>query len=60
VHYTSDVVFGCVLGLAWLALTVGVFQTWRESVGERRAAHPLVEGVDPGEQEELESQPGPS
>jgi undecaprenyl-diphosphatase len=60
VHYTSDVVFGCVLGLAWLALTVGVFETWRESVGERRAAHPLVEGVDPGEQEALESQPGPS
>ncbi|MFL6139149.1 MAG: phosphatase PAP2 family protein [Frankiaceae bacterium] len=53
VHYLSDVVAGCALGLAWLVLTVGVFQTWRQGRGERFVADPLVEGVDPAEQEQL-------
>jgi undecaprenyl-diphosphatase len=53
VHYLSDVVAGFVVGLAWLALTVGVFETWRRGSGERPVGDPLVEGLEPAEQERL-------
>lgn len=46
VHFVSDVIGGYVLGLAWLAGSVAVFETWRVERG-RRATAPLAEGVEP-------------
>lgn len=54
VHYVSDVLGGYVLGAAWLAGSVAVFEIWREERG-RRPTHPLDEGVEPEETEELVS-----
>ena len=52
VHYVSDVLGGYVLGAAWLTASVAAFETWREDRG-RRATHPLEEGVEPEEAEDL-------
>ena len=52
VHYISDVLGGYVLGAAWLAGSVAVFELWREDRG-RRPTHPLEEGVEPEEAVEL-------
>lgn len=52
VHYVSDVLGGYVLGAAWLAGSVAVFEIWREERG-RRPTHPMDEGVEPEEAEEL-------
>jgi membrane-associated phospholipid phosphatase len=47
-HFVSDVLGGYVLGAAWLAGSVAVFEIWREERG-RRPSHPLEEGVEPEE-----------
>ncbi len=52
VHYVTDVLGGFVLGLAWLAGSVAVWEIWREDRGLRRT-HPLEEGVEP---EDLEAE----
>jgi undecaprenyl-diphosphatase len=52
VHYVSDVAGGFALGGAWLAASVAAFEIWREDRG-RRPTHPLSEGVEPEEAEEL-------
>jgi undecaprenyl-diphosphatase len=52
VHFISDVLGGYVLGAAWLACSVAAFEVWREERG-RRPTHPLSEGVEPEEAEEL-------
>jgi membrane-associated phospholipid phosphatase len=46
VHYLSDVFGGIVLGCAWLAIGVSVFQAWRKEAG-KRPAEPLKEGIEP-------------
>jgi membrane-associated phospholipid phosphatase len=46
VHFVSDVIGGYVLGLAWLAGSVALFETWREEEG-KRPTDALVEGVEP-------------
>jgi undecaprenyl-diphosphatase len=46
VHYLSDVLGGIVLGAAWLAIGVAVFQAWRKEQG-KRPAEPLHEGIEP-------------
>jgi membrane-associated phospholipid phosphatase len=46
VHYLSDVLGGIVLGCAWLAIGVSVFQAWRKEAG-KRPAEPLKEGIEP-------------
>jgi undecaprenyl-diphosphatase len=46
VHYLSDVFGGIVLGCAWLAIGVSVFQAWRKEAGQR-PAEPLHEGIEP-------------
>lgn len=46
VHFVSDVVGGFVLGLAWLAGSVAVFETWRVERGQR-PSEPFHEGVEP-------------
>lgn len=46
VHFVSDVVGGFVLGVAWLAGAVAVFEIWRVETGRRTTA-PLEEGVEP-------------
>ena len=52
VHFISDVVGGFVLGAAWLSASVAAFEIWREDRG-RRPTHPLTEGVEPEESEDL-------
>lgn len=46
VHFLSDVIGGYVLGLAWLAGSVALFETWRTEEGRRRSS-PVTEGVEP-------------
>jgi undecaprenyl-diphosphatase len=46
VHYLSDVLGGVVLGVAWLAIGVAVFQAWRKEAG-KRPADVIHEGVEP-------------
>jgi len=46
VHFVSDVIGGYVLGLAWLAGSVALFETWRVERGQR-PSEPLQEGVEP-------------
>jgi undecaprenyl-diphosphatase len=46
VHYLSDVAGGIVLGCAWLAIGVSLFQAWRVESGGR-PAEPLKEGIEP-------------
>ena len=46
VHFLSDVVGGYVLGLAWLAGAVAVFEAWREEEGGA-PAEAASEGVEP-------------
>lgn len=52
VHFVSDVLGGYALGAAWLTASVAAFEIWREERG-RRPTHPLEEGVEPEEAEEL-------
>jgi undecaprenyl-diphosphatase len=52
VHFVSDVVGGFVLGLAWLAGAVAVFETWRTDLG-RRPTDPLREGIEPEASKDL-------
>ena len=56
VHFISDVLGGFVLGAAWLAGSVAVFEIWREERG-RRPTHPTQEGVEPEEAEDLVDAP---
>lgn len=46
VHFLSDVLGGYVLGLAWLAGSIALCETWREEEGRRRS-DALGEGVEP-------------
>jgi undecaprenyl-diphosphatase len=46
VHFVSDVVGGYVLGAAWLAGAVALFEVWRVERG-KRPTEPLTEGVEP-------------
>lgn len=46
VHYFSDVLGGIILGFAWLAIGVSLFQAWRKEEG-KRPADPLQEGIEP-------------
>ncbi|MEO6712433.1 MAG: phosphatase PAP2 family protein [Mycobacteriales bacterium] len=46
VHYLSDVLGGIVLGCAWLAIGVAVFQAWRKEAG-KPPADVIHEGVEP-------------
>ena len=52
VHYVSDVLGGYALGAAWLLASVAAWEISREERG-RRPTHPLEEGVEPEEVEEL-------
>jgi undecaprenyl-diphosphatase len=52
VHFVSDVIGGFVLGAAWLAGAIAVFETWRVDEGRHRA-DPLSEGVEPEAREAL-------
>jgi membrane-associated phospholipid phosphatase len=52
VHFISDVLGGYVLGAAWLAGSVAVFEIWREERGKRHT-HVTVEGVEPEEAKKL-------
>jgi membrane-associated phospholipid phosphatase len=52
VHFVSDVLGGYALGAAWLIASVAAFEIWREERG-RRPTHPLEEGVEPEEAEDL-------
>lgn len=52
VHFVSDVVGGFVLGLAWLAGAVAVFEIWRIEEG-KSASEPLEEGVEPEAADDL-------
>ena len=45
VHYMSDVLGGCVLGLAWLATATAAFSIWRRE--RRRPPVHVLEGVEP-------------
>ncbi|WP_073259027.1 phosphatase PAP2 family protein [Cryptosporangium aurantiacum] len=46
VHYFSDVVGGCVVGLGWVAATTIVFQVWRRESG-LPAADVVNTGIEP-------------
>ena len=46
VHFLSDVLGGFVLGLAWLAGSIALFETWRAEEGRPRT-NPVAEGVEP-------------
>lgn len=46
VHFLSDVLGGYVLGTAWLAGSIALFQTWRIERG-RRPTDALEEGLEP-------------
>jgi undecaprenyl-diphosphatase len=46
VHYTSDVLGGCLVGFAWMTVTMLAFEGWRTRMGLRRT-HPAVEGLEP-------------
>ena len=46
VHFLSDVLGGYVLGGAWLAGSVALFETWRTERG-RRPTDVLREGIEP-------------
>jgi undecaprenyl-diphosphatase len=46
VHFVSDVLGGYVLGIAWLAGMVALFETWRAERGQR-PADVLSEGIEP-------------
>ena len=48
VHFVSDVIGGYVLGAAWLAGSIAIFEVWREERG-RRTTDPLSEGLEPEE-----------
>ncbi len=52
VHFISDVLGGYVLGAAWLAASVAVFEIWREERGKRHT-HVTEEGVEPVESKKL-------
>ena len=52
VHFISDVLGGYVLGAAWLAGSVAVFEIWREERGKRHT-HVTEEGVEPEEAKHL-------
>lgn len=45
-HYLSDVLGGIVLGAAWLAIGVALFQAWRKEAG-KPPADVIHEGVEP-------------
>jgi undecaprenyl-diphosphatase len=45
VHFLSDVVGGCLLGIAWLSITTYAFRHWRRASGQPLA--PLWEGLAP-------------
>lgn len=52
VHFVTDVVAGHVLGLAWLAGSTALFETWRIERG-RPGVAPLSDGVEPEEADAL-------
>ncbi|TQS46391.1 phosphatase PAP2 family protein [Cryptosporangium phraense] len=56
VHYLSDVVGGCLVGLGWTAATTIVFQLWRRDAGLPAVA--LSRGIEP-EREEPDADPRP-
>jgi undecaprenyl-diphosphatase len=45
VHYMSDVLGGCVLGLAWLSAATAAFSIWRRE--HRRPPVEVLDGVEP-------------
>ncbi|MFG1926227.1 phosphatase PAP2 family protein [Cryptosporangium sp. NPDC048952] len=57
VHYLSDVVGGCLVGLGWVTATTIVFQIWRREAG---LAHTdvLTAGIEP-ERSEPDADPRP-
>ncbi|WP_344647595.1 phosphatase PAP2 family protein [Cryptosporangium japonicum] len=57
VHYLSDVIGGCLVGLGWVAATTIVFRTWRRETGAAHT-HVLTEGVEP-ERAEPDADPRP-
>ena len=46
VHYTSDVLGGYVLGVAWLLLATAAFSIWRVERGEEPVS-PTLDGIEP-------------
>jgi undecaprenyl-diphosphatase len=46
VHFVTDVIGGFILGAAWLAGAVAIFEVWRVERG-KRPTEPLTEGVEP-------------
>ncbi|MBW4703645.1 phosphatase PAP2 family protein [Micromonospora sp. RL09-050-HVF-A] len=54
VHWASDVLGGCLLGVAVVAATTAALRTWREQAG-LPAARATVDGVSP----EVADRPGP-
>jgi membrane-associated phospholipid phosphatase len=60
VHYLSDVVGGCLVGLGWTAATTIVFQVWRKEAG-LGVAHVVTDGIEPERVEpDDDSRPLPS
>ncbi|WP_051571423.1 phosphatase PAP2 family protein [Cryptosporangium arvum] len=46
VHFLSDVIGGCLVGLGWVAATTIVFRTWRREAGWGDT-HVLTAGIEP-------------
>lgn len=52
VHYTSDVLGGYILGIAWLVAATAAFSIWRVERGAEPVA-PTVDGIEPEHDPEL-------
>lgn len=46
VHYTSDVIAGYLLGIAWLMMATAAFSIWRVERGGEKVV-PTVDGIEP-------------
>lgn len=57
VHYLSDVVGGCLVGLGWVAATTIVFGVWRREAG-LAPGHAAISGIEP-ERAEPDDDPRP-
>jgi undecaprenyl-diphosphatase len=55
VHYVSDVLAGCLLGLAWLGVTAYTFRLWRRETG--KPVPPITEGIEPEAADDLAPAP---
>ena len=58
VHYLSDVLGGCLVGLGWTAATTIAFQVWRAEAGLGRVPVVVASGIEP-ERAEPDADPRP-